>query len=344
MTRLRRSCSVTANAARDTPPLPAAKAEQVPEPYVFVSYARDDTSSVMRMVDIMNEQGISAWVDEEALMPGDEFDAEIVAAIRGCAVLAVFCTNSSMRSRHVKQEIQLAWMHERPIVPVLLAPVSYPDQLAYWLSGRVILDATVAGDRSWCGSLQRALAASCHPSDRIPTSATETRTLEGLRRVASYTDRIWPIPGTRKSAPIHRGLGAAPTTALKSQALGSLVSLAIDADRDSHLILIDEGPEGIKYCLAPSWFAPSGRLNRGINYIPSDGSPFEGLLVTGRPGRENLLAILLEDPPPFDWMTSSPSTPARILDRQDVRDLLEHLRNLRAGSWSALATYFDISG
>jgi len=58
---------------------------------------------------------------------------EIVRGIKGCKVLLLMCSDAALRSRNVKQEIQLAWKYERPYLPLLLEPTSFPEQLEYWL-------------------------------------------------------------------------------------------------------------------------------------------------------------------------------------------------------------------
>lgn len=40
-----------------------------------------------------------------------------------------------MRSRYVKQEIQLAWRYERPYVPLLLEPTDFPQDVQCLLEG-----------------------------------------------------------------------------------------------------------------------------------------------------------------------------------------------------------------
>lgn len=66
--------------------------------------------------------------------------------------------------------------------------------------------------------------------------------------------------------------------------------LAIEAARAGHLLLLDEGPEGILYCLCPSHFAPDTRLSVGYCELPQAGSRYDSFVVTGQPGREHLLA------------------------------------------------------
>jgi hypothetical protein len=55
-----------------------------------------------------------------------------------------------------------------------------------------------------------------------------------------------------------------------------------------------------------------------------------------------LLAIVTDEPLQLDWMPDDPKAPARVLEEDDIHELLEQLRNLPATSWTALASYFDV--
>lgn len=64
--------------------------------------------------------------------------------------------------------------------------------------------------------------------------------------------------------------------------------------------------------------------------------------MTGEPGREELLAIISQEPLELDWMPVDPKVPARTLSQEDINSLLEQLKNLEGDRWSALSTYFDV--
>jgi hypothetical protein len=124
--------------------------------------------------------------------------------------------------------------------------------------------------------------------------------------------------------------------------LGSRVRLAIESDCEGHLLLLDEGPEGIIYCLCPSHFAPDTRLHPGCNLLPQRGARYDSFVVTGKPGREHLLAIVSDEPLGLEWLPDNSRNPARVLSRDDVGTLLARLRGLDDHRWTALSTYFDV--
>jgi hypothetical protein len=98
--------------------------------------------------------------------------------------------------------------------------------------------------------------------------------------------RTWP--GGRRISYTVRDLGAPREGVRHEIRLGSKVFWAIDWDREAHLLLLDEGPEGKLYCLCPSWFVPDARLRPGVNLLPPTSARCEPFTLTGVPGREHL--------------------------------------------------------
>jgi adenylate cyclase len=70
---------------------------------VFVSYARTDRHRVAPLVASIEARGWSVWWDP-AIAPGEEFDRQIDAELKRCAVVLVVWTPESVRSRWVRGE------------------------------------------------------------------------------------------------------------------------------------------------------------------------------------------------------------------------------------------------
>jgi predicted ATPase len=111
----------------------------VPDPlqgHCFVSYASADRATAVHLAAILEERGIPVWIDRTGIQGGTSWAEEIVGAIRSASTVIVLCSAASMQSRNVRQELQLAWDEARPIVPVLLEPVDFPDAIAFFVQGR----------------------------------------------------------------------------------------------------------------------------------------------------------------------------------------------------------------
>ena len=149
----------------DTVPEPSDRS-----PYLFLSYSSTDHLAAFAVADALTAEGVQVWMDRSGLSGGALWATEIARAIRSCTLFAVLCTPASIASRNVRQELQLAWDHDRTILPVLLEPVEFPDDVAYFLHGRHWIDATDRSTTEWLEALKAALV---HGGLQLP-SATHT--------------------------------------------------------------------------------------------------------------------------------------------------------------------------
>src|SRR5205807_357798 len=95
--------------------------------------------------------------DRHDISAGSAWSAQIVQSIRGCAALMIACTPAAMESRNVKQEIQLAWRHNKPYVPLILEQTEYPPEVEYQLEGCQWVDVLQLPAQSWLPPLMQAL-------------------------------------------------------------------------------------------------------------------------------------------------------------------------------------------
>jgi len=325
---------------------------------VFVSYASRDRQRVFLVNDHLESAGIRSWLDRKRIDGGTIWAEEIVKGIRTSKVLVLMCSDAAMRSRAVKQEIQLAWKYELAYLPLLLEATHFPEQMEFFLEGCQWIELLDHPPQEWMPSIVRALqraGVECSvpalTAEEVAPSVQPTRLgygLKGLRSVARLTDCIWPLVVQDRVHVPHavrytvRDLGAPQEGVQHRIRLGSQVFWAIEWDEHAHLLLLDEGPEGKTYCLCPSWFVPDTGLHPGLNLLPPDSAGCEPFVLTGVPGREHLLAIITGEPLDLEWMPADPSVPARVLDQADVDLLVSLLGQMPAGSWTALATYCDV--
>lgn len=313
---------------------------------VFISYASEDSVRVQEITARLTSAGARAWVDKEKLAGGSVWAEELVRAIKNASVVMLMCSDAAMRSWAVKQEIQVAGEAGKVLLPVLLEHTNYPAQLEFFLAGRQWVEVLDRPESEWLPTMLAALerVAQLEGKDRDSPSA-DIWTLDGLRRAARLTDQIWPIRAERLqqqlASPKVRGLGAPQEGVEHGFRIGDRVRLAIESDRDGYLLLLDQGPEEILYCLCPSQFAPDMRLNRGLTILPQPTSPYDAFVLSGKPGSEQLLAIISDTPLQMNWDRTS-RIPAHVLNDADVAALMQQLGNMGANRWVALSTYFDI--
>src|SRR5205807_8818963 len=87
------------------------------------------------IVGRLQAAGGGVWLDQRDISGATIYGNEIVEGIKNCAVFVIMCSGTSLHSRNVRQEIQLAWKYERPYLPLMLEPVTIPQELEYWLEG-----------------------------------------------------------------------------------------------------------------------------------------------------------------------------------------------------------------
>jgi hypothetical protein len=294
---------------------------------VVISFAAQDLSRALQIAERLRKAGVACWMADHAreVTSGDR--SETIRAIKQCKVVLLLCSDAALQSNAVKQDLQLAWSHERSYLPLLIERIDFAEQAEYWLEGSRWIEATAEPPGHWLSQTLQSLSQSgvrfhdtelpTLPAGQAVQPIPLTRldhSLQSLRRIARFTDRIWPLPAAARPRSANkaaiRGLGAPQEDAQHGYPLGSRVRLAIESDRaeqGGYLLLLDEGPEGIIYCLCPSHFAPDTRLQPGCNLLPQRGARYDSLVVTGKPGREHLLAIVSDEPLGLDWLPSDPS-------------------------------------
>ena len=107
---------------------------------VFLCHSKDDKSKVRELFRRLVSDGFDAWLDEEKLMPGQDWDLEIRKAVREADVVIVCLSNSSIsKAGYVQKEIRFALdvADEQPegaafIIPARLEECKTPSRLSKW--------------------------------------------------------------------------------------------------------------------------------------------------------------------------------------------------------------------
>lgn len=89
------------------------------EPFVFVSYKREELDRIVLTLQQMTQLGYPVWWDE-GIPGGAEWRAHLDRKIEGCAVLAVFVSRKALASDWVKLEVTTAERLGKSIVPIAL--------------------------------------------------------------------------------------------------------------------------------------------------------------------------------------------------------------------------------
>jgi SOS-response transcriptional repressor LexA len=105
---------------------------------VFLCHSKDDKFKVREFYHRLIASGIDAWLDEEKIVPGQDWDFEIQKAIRGADTVVVFLSNDSItKEGYIQKEIRLALdiADEKPegtifLIPARLENCSVPSRIS----------------------------------------------------------------------------------------------------------------------------------------------------------------------------------------------------------------------
>lgn len=107
---------------------------------VFLCHSSTDKPIVRKLYQKLHAEGIAPWIDEEDLLPGQDWQQEIPKVVRAAdVVLVCLSQNSITKAGYVQKEIKHALdiADEQPegeifIIPVRLEECKVPERLSRW--------------------------------------------------------------------------------------------------------------------------------------------------------------------------------------------------------------------
>ena len=107
---------------------------------VFLCHSSDDKAAVRELYGRLQADGVSPWLDEEDLIPGQDWHAEIEIVVRASAIVLVFLSRDSIaKTGFVNKEIRFALdvADEQPdgsifVIPARLEDCELPTRLRRW--------------------------------------------------------------------------------------------------------------------------------------------------------------------------------------------------------------------
>src|SRR5262249_22111175 len=101
----------------------------VDPPKVFFSYARADAEFVLKLASDLRSAGISLWVDQLDIAPGERWDSAVENAMKAAPVLLVVLSPASVASHNVMDEAAFALESNKKVVPVLHPRCAIPFRI-----------------------------------------------------------------------------------------------------------------------------------------------------------------------------------------------------------------------
>lgn len=104
----------------------------MPDPYVFISYARRDSQFVDRLSADLQQAGVRVWRDVEQIQPGQQWQRALKDALKDSFVLIYVASEHSGDSTWMFQELMGFSETSKLIIPLIIDDAgeqSLPDQL-----------------------------------------------------------------------------------------------------------------------------------------------------------------------------------------------------------------------
>lgn len=119
-----------------------------------------------------------------------------------------------------------------------------------------------------------------------------------------------------------------PSRYEKSVRVGADIQVEVNLNIQGYLLLLLKDTSGEVCCFCPSCFAPQNKLETGKTTLPQADSPITSFPIEGRPGKEQILAIITPRIPNLEWLPR-PSDEPLTLTEDYLNILLNYANNTK---------------
>lgn len=101
---------------------------------VFISHSSKDKLVADAITARLEAQEIPCWIAPRDILPGKDYSAQIVEALRRCSVVVVVFSKWTNASRHIHSEVDRAFNLGKTIIPFRIDEARLDESLEYYLS------------------------------------------------------------------------------------------------------------------------------------------------------------------------------------------------------------------
>jgi len=107
---------------------------------IFISYSSKDQKSAEAICTAIENRGFPCWISSRDIGPGENFQSQIVRAIRGAKIMVLVFSSNANNSEEIKKELVLAGQSSLVVIPVRVEDVTPDDAFAYEFATRQWID------------------------------------------------------------------------------------------------------------------------------------------------------------------------------------------------------------
>jgi ABC-type lipoprotein export system ATPase subunit len=115
---------------------------------IFISYCAEDRETAYEVCRSLEMKDQLCWIAPRDVGAGMIYAERIVKAIKDCSALVLICSSASNRSSHVRNEVERAFSHDKPIVAFRIEETEPGEAFEYFLGSSQWLDA-------WGGEIEK---------------------------------------------------------------------------------------------------------------------------------------------------------------------------------------------
>ena len=148
---------------------------------VFISYAHEPESRALAraLATRLRRDGVSVWLDEWELQPGEEWQSKVKAALEESKTILAIVSKSSLESEWLQSELKCALAQDKVVIPVLNEKAGFSD-IPEWLRDRQAV--TPLDDDYAYQQLLKALGG----ADPAPDDSDDLDNLSFVQRLLKY--------------------------------------------------------------------------------------------------------------------------------------------------------------
>ena len=121
------------------------------DPQIFITYSSKDQKVARTICTALENRGLACWISFRNVKPGQNYQEQIVKAIRTAKIMVLVFTANANNSNEIKKELALASQHNLIVIPVRIEDVTPSEAFAYEFATRQWID--LFGD--WEDSITR---------------------------------------------------------------------------------------------------------------------------------------------------------------------------------------------